>query len=147
MQLFIGGARAGKRDLVASRFPEAVWSTAEEEPWREERPAGRTWVITGWRHWLETALAAESDDDRLRARFGERLEALYQAEAAHDIEWVLILPEMGRGIVPLEPRDRRLRDLAGWLAQDAAARADEVWYLRHGLASCLKRRRAARSAR
>ncbi|OBX37424.1 hypothetical protein A8U91_01790 [Halomonas elongata] len=67
MQLFIGGAHAGKRDLVASRFPEAVWSTAEEEPWREERPAGRTRVITGWHHWLETALAAESDDDRLRA--------------------------------------------------------------------------------
>ncbi len=138
MQLFIGGACAGKRDLVAARFPDAVWSrideTGLEEGWSLALDRNGALVLSGWTRWLAQALAEEPDDDRLRAWLVAALDKLRDAEREARGEVVLILPEMGRGIVPMEAADRRLRDLAGWLAQDAAARADEVWYVRHGLA-------------
>ncbi|SHL14391.1 bifunctional adenosylcobinamide kinase/adenosylcobinamide-phosphate guanylyltransferase [Halomonas caseinilytica] len=137
MQLFIGGACAGKRDLVAARFPDAVWHRLDPdapESWRDALVPGAPLVLTGWASWLEGALEDDSDDDRLRARLAAMLETLVEVEAGSDGEVVLILPEMGRGIVPVDAADRRLRDLSGWLAQDAAARAEAVWYVRHGLA-------------
>ncbi|SFT76060.1 bifunctional adenosylcobinamide kinase/adenosylcobinamide-phosphate guanylyltransferase [Halomonas saccharevitans] len=147
MQLFIGGACAGKRDLVASRFPEAVWlkmgEGADLSGWRDRLAPGRCLVISGWLDWLAGALvddaggADDPDDDRLRARLDAELAAMVEVERRGHGEIVLILSEVGRGIVPLEPADRRLRDLAGWLGQDAAARAEAVWYVRHGLARCL----------
>lgn len=137
MRLFIGGACAGKRDLVTSRFPAAAWSRVDdvgiEGRGHELRP-GTVRVMTGWTTWLASALAVEPDDDRLRARLVAALETLREAEREGRGEVVLILPEVGRGIVPMDPAQRRLRDLVGWLGQDAAARADEVWYVRHGLA-------------
>lgn len=137
MQLFIGGACAGKRDAVSERFPAANWHhLAPGVPlgaWRETVVAGHPLVLTGWTAWLEAALAAVPDDDRLRREWGEGLAALADAEREMALEVVLILPEMGRGIVPMAAEARRLRDLAGWLAQDAARRSDAVWYVRHGL--------------
>ncbi|MDT8880798.1 bifunctional adenosylcobinamide kinase/adenosylcobinamide-phosphate guanylyltransferase [Halomonas saccharevitans] len=144
MQLFIGGACAGKRDLVASRFPEAVWLKMEKgadlSGWRDRLAPGQCLVISGWLDWLAGALgddADESDDDRLRARLDAELAAMVEAERRGQGEIVLILPEVGRGIVPIDPADRRLRDLAGWVGQDAVALAEAVWYVRHGLARCL----------
>ena len=142
MQLFIGGACAGKGDIVTARFPGALWLKADDalSDWRDRLVSGRVLVISGWADWLARALADERDDDRLRQRLVDTLQAMIEAEGYTGGQMVLILPEMGRGIVPLAPEDRRLRDLAGWLSQDAASRADAVWYVRHGLARCLKRR-------
>ncbi|WP_168013344.1 bifunctional adenosylcobinamide kinase/adenosylcobinamide-phosphate guanylyltransferase [Halomonas salinarum] len=138
MQLFIGGACAGKGDIVTTRFPGALWLKAGEggglSGWRDRLAPGRPLVISGWSGCLSRALVDEGDDDRIRRRLADELEAMVEAERQGCGEIVLIVPEMGRGIVPMAVEDRRLRDLAGWLAQDAAARAEAVWYVRHGLA-------------
>ncbi|ATJ82051.1 bifunctional adenosylcobinamide kinase/adenosylcobinamide-phosphate guanylyltransferase [Halomonas beimenensis] len=150
MQLFIGGACAGKREQVAARFPGACWISVSErgpEGWRDGLSREVPLVLTGWADWLAGVLGQEPDDDRLRRRLVAALDALTRAERDRGAETVLILPEMGRGIVPLEARDRRLRDLAGWLAQDAAARVDAVWYVRHGLARRLSQVNPAADAR
>ncbi|MDI4637856.1 MULTISPECIES: bifunctional adenosylcobinamide kinase/adenosylcobinamide-phosphate guanylyltransferase [Halomonadaceae] len=146
MQLFIGGACAGKGDIVTARFPDASWLKAGKvgegdtlTGWRDRLASAPAVVITGWTDWLARALADEGDDDRLRQRLVDTLKAMLEAEERSGGEVVLILPEMGRGIVPLASEERRLRDLAGWFNQDAACRADAVWYVRHGLAQCLKR--------
>lgn len=141
MQLFIGGACAGKGDIVASRFPGALWLKLGENGglsgWRDRFAPGRPLVISGWSGWLSNALVDEGDDDRLRTQLVDELKAMVEAEGRGRGEIVLILPEMGRGIVPMAVEDRRLRDLAGWLSQDAAAHAEAVWYVRHGLVRCL----------
>jgi adenosylcobinamide kinase / adenosylcobinamide-phosphate guanylyltransferase len=51
---------------------------------------------------------------------------------------VIIANELGRGLVPIARDQRRLRDLSGWFTQDAAAHAEQVWYVRHGLLQALK---------
>lgn len=138
MQLFIGGTCAGKHDAVSERFPTAQWHRlnpgAALDSWRERVTPGRPLVVTGWLDWLASALVEEPDDDSLRHAGRQALEAMVDAERRlGGEEVVLILDEVGRGIVPVEPRDRRLRDLTGWLAQDVAERSEVVWYVRHGL--------------
>nr|WP_298251084.1 bifunctional adenosylcobinamide kinase/adenosylcobinamide-phosphate guanylyltransferase [uncultured Halomonas sp.] len=137
MQCFIGGACSGRRDLVDERFPEARWHRLAPgqgvADWLDDVPVGATLVITGWAAWLAAALV-DDNDDGVRASWRIMLQALAAAQRRQGLELVLILDEMGRGIVPMAPEARRLRDLNGWLAQEVASRCTAVWHVRHGLA-------------
>jgi adenosylcobinamide kinase/adenosylcobinamide-phosphate guanylyltransferase len=104
--------------------------------WRDLAVPGTALVLTGWFPWLEAALRHETDD-ALRLLLVEALQALLEAERQDAMTVVLIVPEVGRGIVPMAVGDRRLRDRVGWLSQEAAAQATRVWYVRHGLVQCL----------
>ncbi|QOR39474.1 adenosylcobinamide kinase [Billgrantia diversa] len=137
MQLFIGGTCAGKRSIVRQRFDTAVWHSAyigcALKKWPSSAASTRCLVMEGWEHWLAARLADEPDDDGLRQAMAIELDALHAWEARSGGEVVLVMLEMGRGIVPLSAEKRRLRDLNGWLAQDAAARCERVWYVWNGL--------------
>ncbi|MFC3283459.1 bifunctional adenosylcobinamide kinase/adenosylcobinamide-phosphate guanylyltransferase [Litchfieldella rifensis] len=141
MQLFIGGAYAGKRAAIRERLTSPQWHSAYDgeglEAWRIKVAAGRCLVLEGWEEWLRAELASEPDDDRVRQCMVDELESIQHAESVHGMQIVLIMLEMGRGIVPLAAEDRRWRDLAGWLAQDAAARCERVWHVWNGLARSL----------
>ncbi|EPC00532.1 hypothetical protein L861_06215 [Litchfieldella anticariensis FP35 = DSM 16096] len=138
MQLFIGGAYAGKRTAVRERFDSPFWCSAYDgkglDEWRSAIGTEHCLVLEGWEEWLKTELASEPDDDRVRERMRGELESIRAQEDVHGLQVVLIMLEMGRGIVPLDVGDRRLRDLAGWLAQDAATHCEHVWYVWNGLA-------------
>lgn len=131
MRVVIGGTHAGKRDAVRSWGGAPRW--LEAASLLEGPPPAGDLVIDGWAAWIAAQLASEADNDRLRARLGQALDALRDAERRTGASITLIFTEMGRGLVPLSRRQRRLRDLNGWLAQDAAARAEAVYYVWHGL--------------
>ena len=136
MQLFIGGTCAGKRGVVRQRFDAPHWHSAHARDRLEAWPSvadTACLVLEGWERWIGERLAAEPDDDRLRQAMVRELDALRAWEAEQGGQAVLILLEMGRGIVPLGLENRRLRDLNGWLAQDPAARCERVWYVWNGL--------------
>ena len=128
MQLFIGGACAGKRDAVIARFPAAQWWRLDAaQPFSDSQQAlvaNTPLIITGVLEWLG---AAQRDMAALCQRADELNAAL-----------IMIASEVGRGIVPMEPGQRRLRDLNGWFTQDATAQAEQVWYVRHGLVMAVK---------
>ncbi|PAU76482.1 bifunctional adenosylcobinamide kinase/adenosylcobinamide-phosphate guanylyltransferase [Halomonas salipaludis] len=133
MQLVIGGACAGKRALVRGWYPQARWHLLGAADGILPAPGERL-VVSGWAAWIEAAVErGADDDDTLRLALAERLDVLLAAEAERAAQVVLIVEEMGRGIVPMGAARRRLRDLNGWLAQDAAVRCERVWYVRHGL--------------
>ncbi|MBR9770139.1 MAG: hypothetical protein GYB54_03305, partial [Gammaproteobacteria bacterium] len=149
MHVFIGGTASGKRQRVAERYPEARWRDADEMmrrvpgagagpgpgPGTGAGPAiddGDTLVISGWLAWLEAELenelenqreneSASADDDRL----GRRWREAFTGWASSPGRRVLVLDEVGRGIVPVDPAQRRLRDLMGWLSQDAVRLASQ----------------------
>lgn len=131
MRVVIGGTHAGKRDAVRAWGGAPFWLGAERL--LEGPPPAGDLVIDGWAAWIAAQLEGEADNDRLRARLVQALDALGDAERRTGAAITLILEEMGRGIVPMSRRQRRLRDLNGWLAQDAAARAEAVYYVWHGL--------------
>lgn len=141
MQLFIGGACAGKRDAVTARFPGAIWHrlapgqrlVASQQALVADTPL----VITGLFEWLEAALAG-SQNDALRQQWQGDMAELGQRAEKRQATLIIIASEVGRGIVPMQPEQRRLRDLNGWFVQDATAQADQVWYVRHGLVMSIK---------
>ena len=161
MHVFIGGTASGKRQRVAERYPEARWRDADEMmrrvPGAGAGPAiddGDTLVISGWLAWLEAELenelenqreneSASADDDRL----GQRWREVFAGWASSPGRRVLVLDEVGRGIVPVDPAQRRLRDLMGWLSQDAVRLASQVHYVRHGLTMRLDGKEATAAGR
>lgn len=141
MQLFIGGACAGKRDVVTSRFPSASWQRLEAGQSlinsQQALDANTPLVITGVLEWLGAALERD-DNDALRQQWQRDLAALCQRADELNAALIMIATEVGRGIVPMQPEPRRLRDLNGWFTQDATAQASHVWYVRHGLVMALR---------
>ena len=141
MQLFIGGACAGKRDAVAARFSTAKWWRLDtDKPFIDSKQAlvaDTPLVITGVLEWLQ-AILETADNDALRQLWQNNMAALCQRADELNAPLIIIASEVGRGIVPMQPEQRRLRDLTGWFTQDASAQAVEVWYVRHGLVMAVK---------
>jgi adenosylcobinamide kinase / adenosylcobinamide-phosphate guanylyltransferase len=141
MQLFIGGACAGKRDAVAARFPTAnEWRLDAAKPFSDSQQAlvaDTPLVINGVLEWLGASLEHD-DNDALRQQWQSDIAALCQRAEALNAPLIIIANEVGCGIVPMQPEQRRLRDLNGWFTQDATAQAEQVWYVRHGLVMPLK---------
>ncbi|MEH6642785.1 bifunctional adenosylcobinamide kinase/adenosylcobinamide-phosphate guanylyltransferase [Vreelandella glaciei] len=141
MQLFIGGACAGKRDAVATRFPAAQWWRLDTaQPFSDSQQAlvaNTSLIITGVLEWLGAGLQRD-DNDALRQQWQRDMAALCQRADELNAALIMIASEVGRGIVPMEPGQRRLRDLNGWFTQDATAQAEQVWYVRHGLVMAVK---------
>ncbi|WP_230500166.1 bifunctional adenosylcobinamide kinase/adenosylcobinamide-phosphate guanylyltransferase [Sutcliffiella rhizosphaerae] len=114
-----------------------VWFSAYEsqavDGWKDSWEKGSNLVLEGWEIWLEEALKVENDDFIVRKKFLALLKELAQAEMEREGRVILIMLEVGRGIVPVEAHLRRLRDLSGWLTQDAASQCEEVHYIWHGI--------------
>ncbi|WP_434985273.1 bifunctional adenosylcobinamide kinase/adenosylcobinamide-phosphate guanylyltransferase [Vreelandella zhaodongensis] len=142
MQLFIGGACAGKREAVKARFPSAVWWRLSpgqrlHEATHIMQPSVPL-VLHGVFEWLAAVQSLDISSDVLRAQWRGDLESLESAAQTHGVTLVIIMNELGRGIVPIERDQRRLRDLSGWFSQDTAAQSKQVWHVRHGLVQALK---------
>ena len=141
MQLFIGGACAGKRTIVKTRFPSAVWwRLAPGQRLREcigVMLPGTPFVIHGVLDWLSASIESDAGSDGWRAHWCDDLNELRFSAKAQQVALVIIINDIGRGIVPMEHQKRRLRDLNGWFSQDAAECAEHVWYVRHGLVQAL----------
>ncbi|MFG6667496.1 bifunctional adenosylcobinamide kinase/adenosylcobinamide-phosphate guanylyltransferase [Halomonas sp. HNIBRBA4712] len=137
MQLFIGGARAGKRDAVRQRFQHAAWWTLAPGQRLADCHSilvhDTPLVINGVLNWVARDAHSDTSPEHLRARWREDLNTLCRAARACNATLVLIMSEVGRGLLPTETPQHRLLDLNGWLSQDAARHAERVWYVRHGL--------------
>ncbi|MGM0834050.1 MAG: bifunctional adenosylcobinamide kinase/adenosylcobinamide-phosphate guanylyltransferase [Pseudomonadota bacterium] len=142
MQLFIGGACAGKRDVVNARFPSAVWWRLSPGQRLHEvshiMQPNMPLVLHGVFEWLAAVLSSDISSDASRDQWRQDLANLDTAAHTHGVTLVLIMNELGRGIVPMARDQRRLRDLSGWFSQDAAAQSEQVWHVRHGLVQALK---------
>ncbi|WP_417897982.1 bifunctional adenosylcobinamide kinase/adenosylcobinamide-phosphate guanylyltransferase [Bacillus haimaensis] len=142
MQLVIGGAFAGKRDIVRKKHKEFSWVSSYHNDllsnWDLKWQSGTTLVLEGWERWVKQQLKKEVEDAVIRVEFSRLFQCFLEEERLRNDCIVLIMLEVGRGIVPIEEDERRFRDLAGWILQDAAKMAEEVQYVWHGMAKRLK---------
>lgn len=134
MHVFIGGAHNGKRDYVRKWLEQQGTQNVQ---WFEGKLGDRythnsdtiqTIVVAGIEKWIaETELAEE--------------EAIaYVMEAVKGRDVIFILTDIGRGIVPMDADQRKLRDACGRLYQRLIAEADEVTRIWYGIAQTLKKR-------
>ena len=136
MHVYIGGAHNGKRDYVRKWLTEQGKTNVH---WIEGNCLGdshhsqfrtiQTIVIAGVEKWLaETDLSEEEAIDYVMNCI------------AKDRQTVFILTDIGRGIVPMDAGQRKLRDACGRLYQRLMAEADEVTRIWYGMAKTLKKR-------
>ncbi len=110
MKLIIGGIGSGKLDYAAKLAgvcPEAVAVDFEG--------AKRAKILYGLHRCVRTAMEAGEDPDLL-------IEALLAANP----EILVVSDEVGCGIVPVDPFERRWREKVGRVCCVLAGRADEV---------------------
>ncbi|MFC4736089.1 bifunctional adenosylcobinamide kinase/adenosylcobinamide-phosphate guanylyltransferase [Bacillus daqingensis] len=116
MHIIIGGAYAGKREHADRSYPEAEWINAGGK----RPPKADVTIVTGCSAWLRSGHTSADVIDWL--------ETLSDQTCV-----VVIIEEMGNGIVPADAGDRRLRDENGRLAQKLVKAAETVDYVWHGL--------------
>ena len=142
MQLILGGSFAGKRHVVKEKHQAYSWVTSynNEElwDWKSRWLKDTTLVLEGWENWILQELQNNDSNDEIRDIFYEVFHCLLEEEKKRNNMIVLIMLDMGKGIVPLEKNERRLRDIAGWIAQDAAKLSEQVEYVWNGLSKRLK---------
>ena len=99
--------------------------------------------------WVDEALPSPSDEPVVIAGLEKWLLGcqLSEEEAIHEVmaalenrEVILILTDIGRGIVPMEAQQRQLRDTCGRLYQRLLAEADEVTRIWYGIPQIIKKR-------
>lgn len=127
MHIIIGGAFNGKRAYV-KQLIEATWY----EQQLPQQVEGNI-VIAG----LEGILRAhlEEEEEHVAAIFADKLRDL---DAQSD-ELIVILTDMGRGVVPLDKAERQLRDTCGRLYQVLFSEATTVTRIWYGLPEILKK--------
>ncbi len=127
MHIIIGGACNGKRDYVRTMLAgrEAEWF---EGVIPKQSDSCQLMVVAGIEKWLaETKLSEEDAIDYVLAAVASR-------------HVIIVMTDIGRGIVPIDAQQRKLRDACGRLYQRLMAEADEVTRIWYGIAKTLKRR-------
>src|SRR5690606_12037912 len=142
MQLVIGGAFAGKRKIVREKYERCSWTSAYmghsltdwKINWEHDTPL----VVEGWEKWIEKDLTNGKSMNDIRSDFSHLLTSFAAEKKKRKMPIVLVMLEVGRGIVPIEKHDSMLRDVMGWMAQDAGRMSEEVVYVWNGLRKRLK---------
>lgn len=125
MHFIIGGKYMGKLRYARSLYGEGatVCDLANEPPETKKMFDAR--IIVNLQDGIRAMLEQEADARRF---FEENLSRLVEAEEGE--EKILIGDEIGSGIVPMDPFERRWRDETGFIYQALARRAkivDRVW--------------------
>lgn len=142
MQLVLGGAFTGKRNIVKEKHQATSWISSYYDgdlwDWKTSWSKDTTLVLEGWENWILHELKMTESNNEIRNKFKNIFHCLIEEEKNRKNPVVLIMLEIGKGIVPLERDERRLRDIAGWVAQDAAQLSEQVQIVWNGLSKRLK---------
>ena len=128
MRVIIGGAHNGKRTYVKTLLEEQGKNNVQWFEGELPRPGSENIVLAGIEKWLEQCGLGEE----------EAISRVIQSVENRDA--ILILTDIGRGIVPISAGQRELRDVCGRLYQRLLAEADEVTRIWYGIAKTIKKR-------
>lgn len=133
MHVIIGGAYSGKRQHVRKHWPSFQLISAYEEQDFNAAATGTNVVYEGFEVWVKQLIESGHTNEEIVDWFRQWLASLENLDNT-----VLIMLEIGKGIVPMEEQNRRLRDVVGWIQQEAVKQADTVTSIWHGLAMKMK---------
>lgn len=139
-----GGAFQGQEEWAANKWKVAGDAVADPRQMEtlqgvlQEEGAPRGGKVFGRKirmlvhleEYVRIALAAGRTQEEIR---GE-IRGLVQKEP----DLILVTDEIGGGIIPMDPQERRLREVHGRLCCELAREADEVYHVSCGIADRLK---------
>ncbi|MBD3107734.1 bifunctional adenosylcobinamide kinase/adenosylcobinamide-phosphate guanylyltransferase [Bacillus sp. AGMB 02131] len=132
MHVVIGGAYSGKRQFVRENWESFQLISAYEKKHWDESVTEAVIAYEGFEVWVEELLDNGKSNDEIINWFKQWLNDLDNRNV------ILIMLEIGKGIVPIEEKNRRLRDIVGWIQQEAVRQADKATSIWHGLAKTMK---------
>ncbi|MDN4606036.1 bifunctional adenosylcobinamide kinase/adenosylcobinamide-phosphate guanylyltransferase [Sporosarcina highlanderae] len=127
MRVIIGGAHNGKRDYVKRILVDVPHHWVDCSVGELEIPSDGKVVVDRIEQWLAQTELPEAD----------AVEFILKSIEDRDV--IFILTDVGRGIVPMDAKQRALRDACGRLYQQLIAQADEVTRIWYGLPQTLKK--------
>lgn len=132
MQIIIGGAYNGKRKYVEQLVEgqQITWNHGLLPTNFEQQ---QTVVISGLEQVFTDSLMLEDELVQAEQVFNQILK--YQAQSN---SFYIILEDIGRGIVPIDAAQRKLRDVLGRLYQLLMEEADTVTRIWYGIPQQLK---------
>ncbi|MFF3101025.1 bifunctional adenosylcobinamide kinase/adenosylcobinamide-phosphate guanylyltransferase [Viridibacillus arvi] len=133
MHVFIGGAYNGKRDYVRKWLEE---QGKKDVAWLESElptavPEASTIVVSGLENFVAKHL--DIDEDTLASQLLQQLQAL-----GTEKELIVIVTEMGRGIVPIDANTRKIRDICGRFYQKLFKISPQITRIWYGIAETIK---------
>lgn len=139
MILITGGMAQGKREFVCRQFSgwEADWAEGERDTWEHFREAPFCCDL----HLMIRRKMTELDPEGRQTPeelAGLLADQLLEKEGGAAEEKILITDEIGCGIVPLDPFERRYRECVGRTCCILAQEAREVWRVVCGLGQKIK---------
>ena len=136
MVLIIGGMCQGKHDFCKSEFPDAEVIEHYEERIREELGEGKD-PVSEAEKWLdEISAAMEIDGTDTAVHLSMDSENRFKEQNPREL--VIIMNEVGSGVVPMDKDEREWREAAGRVSCLFAKRADRVYRLLAGIPQRLK---------
>lgn len=134
MRVVIGGAYNGKRDFVKSYLTKQT--IGQVYTYEGELPEGsfseHSHVVIGsFEKIVEQNLSFSEDD--IVSNIMNRLK-----EIDAQTELICVCTDIGRGIVPLDPTERKIRDTCGRLYQRLLAESESVCRIWYGIPQVLK---------
>jgi adenosylcobinamide kinase / adenosylcobinamide-phosphate guanylyltransferase len=141
MQFVTGGAFNGKSEWVRETNKQKLeWlNVSEELTLPQPEPFQNTVVLEGLESLILNEVRKEKEMNRIRSEFHSLFEKWlnWEETSAHrNVIW--IGSDIGRGIVPVDPAERKWRDLTGWVYQDLVKLSDHVYEIWFGLPQRLK---------
>lgn len=124
MHVFIGGAYNGKTDYVRRWIGDKAACFCTMDTTATAKPS-ESLVISGLHEWL-------MHTDKTEAEARDAVQQIISPDT------VFILTDMGRGIVPLDAKQRDLRDRCGRLYQHLFAEATSVTRIWYGIPHTIK---------
>ena len=129
MHVVIGGAYSGKRQYVRTKWSSFQLISSYEGKDYNETLKEDIVVYEGFEIWVKQMMDKGKTNDEIFEWFRQWLTSIENPENT-----VLIMLEIGKGIVPMEEQNRRIRDVVGWIQQEAVNQAATVTSIWHGLA-------------
>jgi adenosylcobinamide kinase / adenosylcobinamide-phosphate guanylyltransferase len=146
--LVLGGARSGKSaaaQAMLDGYDTIQHVTTAENPDLAElladNGAPAPVLIDCMATWLSEAMTdcgVAADSEAADAELEARLEELLRAWRTTQRQVVAVSNEIGWGVEPDSPADRRFRDELGWLNTRLAAASDQVWLCTAGITTRLR---------
>ncbi|MEG9295949.1 bifunctional adenosylcobinamide kinase/adenosylcobinamide-phosphate guanylyltransferase [Mangrovibacillus sp. Mu-81] len=141
MQFVTGGAFNGKSEWVRKTNKQKLaWLKGSEELTLPQPDSFQnTVVLEGFEYLILNEVRKEKEIEMIRSEFQSLFEKWMNWEetsASRNVIW--IGSDIGRGIVPVDPAERKWRDLTGWVYQDLVKLSDHVYEIWFGLPQRLK---------
>lgn len=129
MQIVFGGAFNGKRQYVKEMLSDKkpVWHEGELP-----ESGSQLTVVAGLEHWIQEQLEKQIDEETIH----QSVENAVQLQKNQEL--ILILTDINRGIVPIDPIERRLRDVTGRIYQTLFKEAEQITRIWYGIPQSIK---------